>query len=63
MGLLLQQLYNTVDTIIVENFAGEDPLAAVGACGVPVMAFFGIGKRFFSGSLCADITIIRCGRS
>ena len=31
LGLLLQQLYNTVDTIIVGNFAGESPLAAVGA--------------------------------
>ncbi len=29
-GLLLQQLYNTVDTLVVGNFAGEAPLAAVG---------------------------------
>ena len=41
LGLLLQQLYNTVDTIIVGNFAGESPLAAVGACGVLTMAFPG----------------------
>ena len=27
LGLLLQQLYNTVDTIIVGNFAGESQLA------------------------------------
>lgn len=39
-GLLLQQLYNIVDTIIVGNFAGETALASVGACGVPTLAFF-----------------------
>ena len=49
MGLLLQQLYNTVDTIIVGNFAGEDPLAAVGACGVPVMAFLALANGFSAG--------------
>lgn len=49
MGLLIQQLYNTVDTIIVGNFAGEDPLAAVGACGVPVMAFLALANGFSAG--------------
>ncbi len=32
-GSLLQQLYNTVDTIIVGNFSGEDALSAVGTTG------------------------------
>lgn len=49
MGLLLQQLYSTADTIIVGNFAGEDPLAAVGACGVPVMAFLALANGFSAG--------------
>ena len=31
MGLLLQQFYNTADTIIVGNFSSEAALAAVGA--------------------------------
>lgn len=35
--------------IIVGNFAGEDPLAAVGACGVPVMAFLALANGFSAG--------------
>lgn len=30
---LFQQLYNTVDTMIVGNFLGDTSLAAIGACG------------------------------
>lgn len=33
VGLLLQQLYNTVDTIVVGNFASEEALSAVGTTG------------------------------
>lgn len=50
LGLLLQQLYNTADTIIVGNFAGETPLAAVGACGVLTMAFLAIANGFSAGA-------------
>ena len=50
LGLLFQQLYNTVDTIIVGNFAGESPLAAVGACGVLTMAFLALANGFSSGA-------------
>ena len=50
LGLLLQQLYNTVDTIIVGNFAGEAPLAAVGACGVLTMAFLALANGFSAGA-------------
>ncbi len=50
MGLLLQQLYNTVDTIVVGNFAGEDPLAAVGASGVLTMVFLALANGFSAGS-------------
>jgi putative MATE family efflux protein len=32
-GSLLQQLYNTVDGIVVGNFIGEDAFAGVGTCG------------------------------
>ena len=49
LGLLLQQLYNTVDTIIVGNFAGELPLDAVGACGVLTMAFLALANGFRRG--------------
>lgn len=50
MGLLLQQLYNTVDTIVVGNFAGEAPLAAVGACGVLTMVFLALANGFSAGT-------------
>lgn len=33
LGLLLQQLYSVVDTIIVGQFLGADALGGVGACG------------------------------
>ena len=49
-GLLLQQLYNTVDTLVVGNFAGEAPLAAVGACGVLTMAFLSLANGFSAGA-------------
>lgn len=49
-GMLLQQLYNTVDTIVVGNFAGESPLAAVGACGVLTMAFLAVANGFSAGA-------------
>lgn len=50
LGLLRQQLYNTVDTIIVGNFVGESPLAAVGACGVLTMAFLALANGFSAGA-------------
>ncbi len=50
MGLLLQQLYNTVDTIVVGNFAGEASLAAVGACGVLTFAFLSLANGFSTGA-------------
>ena len=48
-GMLLQQLYNTVDTIVVGNFVGEAALAAVGACGVLTMAFLAVANGFSAG--------------
>ncbi len=50
MGMLLQQLYNTADTIIVGNFSGEGPLAAVGACGVLTMVFLALSSGFSAGA-------------
>ncbi len=48
-GLLLQQLYNIVDTFVVGNFSGEAPLAAVGACGVLTIAFLSLANGFSVG--------------
>ncbi len=47
LGNVLQQLYNTVDTIIIGNFCGTVSLAAVGTSGLPVemliCIFLGLG--------------------
>lgn len=50
MGLLLQQLYNTADTILVGNFSGEASLAAVGACGVLTLVFLALANGFSAGA-------------
>ena len=47
LGNILQQLYNTVDTLIIGNFCGSESLAAVGTSAYPVeillCVFSGIG--------------------
>lgn len=47
VGNLLQQLYNTVDTIVVGNYCGSESLAAVGTSAQPVelllCIFLGLG--------------------
>lgn len=62
-GLLLQQLYNTVDTIIVGNFAGEASLAAVGACGVLTMAFLALANGFSAGACILIAQLFGGGKS
>ena len=47
IGNIMQQLYNTVDSIVVGRFVGDEAIAAVGAC-FPIMflmsiLFMGIG--------------------
>lgn len=49
-GTLFQQLYNTVDTIIVGNFCGTDALAAVGATGAFVALLLGFFIGLTSGA-------------
>lgn len=47
IGNILQQLYNTVDTIVVGNYCGAESLAAVGTSAQPVelllCVFLGLG--------------------
>ena len=50
LGLLLQQLYNTADTIIVGNFESQDAMAAVGATAVLTMAFLAFANGFSAGA-------------
>lgn len=49
-GSLLQQLYNTVDTIIVGKFSGQDALSAVGTTGSFTFLFLAIAIGFSSGN-------------
>lgn len=50
VGLLLQQLYNTVDTIVVGNFASEAALSAVGTSGTLTFLFLAIANGFSAGA-------------
>ena len=50
VGLLLQQLYNTVDTIVVGNFTSEEALAAVGTTASFVFMFLAIATGFSAGT-------------
>lgn len=49
-GSLLQQLYNTVDAIIVGKFAGEASLAAVGTTGTFAFLFLALALGFSAGN-------------
>ena len=49
-GLLLQQLYNTVDTIIVGNFSGEAALSAVGTTASFTFMFMSLAVGFSAGN-------------
>ena len=49
-GAVLQQLYNTVDAIIVGNFAGETSLSAIGTTGSFVFFFLAFAMGLSSGN-------------
>lgn len=49
-GSLLQQLYNTVDTIIVGKYLGEDALSAVGTTGSFAFLFLALATGFSAGN-------------
>ena len=44
-GNLFQQLYNTVDSIVVGNFVGKEALAAVGSTDSVIKTFIGFFFR------------------
>ncbi len=50
LGLLLQQLYNTVDSIVVGNTNGQISLSAVGTTGSITFLFLAIATGFSSGN-------------
>ena len=49
-GSLLQQLYNTVDAIVVGKFAGEAALSAVGTTGSFAFLFLALALGFSAGN-------------
>ena len=56
MGNIFQQLYNTVDSLVVGNFVGKEALAAVGSTGPVINTLI----TFFGGlSLGATVIISR----
>lgn len=55
-GFVFQQLYNTVDSVVVGNFVGKEALAAVGSTGSIINTLIG----FFTGlSTGASVVIAR----
>lgn len=49
-GSLLQQLYNTVDMVVVGNFSGENELAAIGNTGTTVFLFLAVAIGLAAGN-------------
>ena len=50
IGLVFQQLYNTVDTIVVGNFVSSQALAAVGTTGPLINTLLGFFNGFSAGA-------------
>lgn len=50
LGNLLQQLYNTVDGIVVGQFVSQSALSAVGNCASLTMVFLAISFGLANGS-------------
>lgn len=50
IGLLFQQLYNTVDTLVVGRFVGKEALAAVGSTGNVINMFVGLCMGMATGA-------------
>ena len=57
IGLLFQQLYNTVDTIVVGRFVGTEALAAVGSTGSIINMLVGLCAGLSTG---ASVVISQC---
>ncbi len=51
LGTFFQQLYNTVDTVVVGQFVGKEALAAVGSTGVIVNLTVGIFTGLSAGAV------------
>ena len=66
LGNLLQQLYNTADSIIVGNFLGSNALAAVGSSGSPIYLLIGFSQGVpltAASSPCSKVSLSRSSPS
>ena len=50
IGLLFQQLYNTVDTLVVGRFVGQQAQAAVGSAGPIINTIVGFCAGLATGA-------------
>jgi len=50
LGNLFQQLYHTVDTIVVGNFVNKEALAAIASCGPLLYLLIGLFMGIFVGA-------------
>lgn len=57
LGNIFQQLYNTVDSVVVGNFIGKEALAAVGSSGSMINLVIG---AFMGLSMGASVVISQC---
>jgi len=49
IGFMFQQLYNTIDSLVVGNYVGSDALAAIGTCGSINFLFFSLSSGLSVG--------------
>lgn len=49
IGFMFQQLYNTIDSVVVGNYVGADALAAIGTCGSINFLFFSLSSGLSVG--------------
>ena len=57
-GNLFQQLYNTVDSIVVGNFVGKEALAAVGSVGPIINSLIGLFHGTFHRCRCHYLSVL-----
>lgn len=62
-GNLFQQLYNTVDSIVVGNFVGKEALAAVGSVGPICNSLIGFFMGLSTDARCGYFTVLWCQRT
>ena len=59
VGNLFQQLYNTVDSIVVGNYVGKEALAAVGSVGPIINSLIGFFIGLSAGAGAGDFPELR----